>query len=235
MRRLGLFAKFWEPGQVKSRLAATVGTEKACLIYQTFLFHLVSKLQSVGTVREIVYSPSSKRDAFRSAIPDTWALHPQISGGLGERMRQYFLDCFQPNTERKSDASTTKQPEKLALIIGADIPQLEPDEINNAFRHLHSNDVVVGPSVDGGYYLLGMKNQAFDLFKGIAWSRPDVLTRTLDHLSQMNLSFHLLPPRNDVDEISDLDQLFVHLKSSNLPHLIQLRTKLQRILSDRAR
>ena len=87
---LGLFAKFWEPGRVKTRLAATLGDQLACELYQIFLFHLLETIVSVTDKTTVVFSPPNQQADFRAAISTDWSLEAQSEGDLGDRMRNFF-------------------------------------------------------------------------------------------------------------------------------------------------
>ena len=148
VNHLGLFAKFWEPGRVKTRLAATLGNQLACELYEIFLFHLLNSIAPVSDHTTVVFSPPDREADFRAAIAPDWMLEPQSEGDLGDRMRNFFAGQFSKDVP-------TKQKLKV-VVIGADCPQLSVTEIQTAFDELDNNDVVIGPSTDGGYYLLGM-------------------------------------------------------------------------------
>ena len=96
---LGMFAKFWLPGKVKTRLAATIGDQAACDVYQSFVRHLLVTLDQTAHLRIVVYSPPNCVDAWAQAVDDIakqghWNLTPQRDGDLGERMRAFFEDQF---------------------------------------------------------------------------------------------------------------------------------------------
>lgn len=89
------------------------------------------------------------------------------------------------------------------VIIGSDCAELTPDLLNLAYQKLEKNDLIAGPSEDGGYYLLGMNAFYGDLFEGIQWSTSKVLSQTLQKAKELALDFELLPERNDVDYEED--------------------------------
>ena len=194
---LGLFAKFWQPGRVKTRLAVSIGDEKACDLYFAFLNHLLRKLRAVGTDRRLVYSPPERETSFREILPDSWGLYPQSTGGLGTRMHSFFSDQFEL-------ARSPGQSVRKVVIIGADCPQIKSASVEQAFENLDHSSVVIGPSVDGGYYLLGMRETCFDIFTEIEWSTPTVLSSTIAHLERQKIDFAMLDPLEDVDELNSL-------------------------------
>jgi hypothetical protein len=96
--------------------------------------------------------------------------------------------------------------EKIALI-GSDHPTLSPEYLLKAFRLLKEKELVLGPRLDGGYYLIGMKRFHADILNGIAWSTKQVLSQTLNKAQKANISVGLLPPWYDVDNPEDLEKL----------------------------
>ena len=207
---LGLFAKFWQPGKVKTRLAASIGNQEACRIYQAFVQHLLSRLDRTGDNRFVVFTPTSSRTEFEHAIPGNWNLTPQVDGDLGMRMKGFFGARFE-------DTSTSANRTKV-IVIGADSPHLTAADIESAFIALDKSNVVIGPSNDGGYYLLGMTRVIPELFEGIDWSTETVFSETISRLKTLDEPFHVLPEKIDVDDISDLRALEQHLNSQSAPN-----------------
>ena len=208
---LGLFAKFWEPGRVKTRLAATLGDQLACQLYQIFLFHLLETVVSVTEQTTVVFSPAHQEAEFQAVISSAWSLEAQSEGDLGDRMRNFFSKRL-PGSDSAHGDDAAKQANKV-IAIGADCPQLPASEIQNAFDLLDEHDVVIGPSTDGGYYLLGMKGSMAEVFDKIDWSTPAVLAQTIERLDQQNKSHALLAARTDVDDEHDLQQMLDELSS----------------------
>lgn len=226
VNHLGLFAKFWEPGRVKTRLAATLGNQQACELYQVFLFHLLESVVSVTERTTVVFSPPEQQADFRAAISADWSLEPQTDGDLGDRMKNFF-------SQRLPDAGSETAQATKVIAIGADCPQLPAEEIQTAFDLLNENDVVIGPSTDGGYYLLGMKGSLVEVFDDIAWSTPEVLPQTIQRLDQQNKTYALLRERIDVDDQNDLQQMLAGLApTDNVPQSNQsLAEKVSAVLS----
>ena len=130
-------------------------------------------------------------------------LEPQSEGDLGDRMRNFFAGQFQNalSAERKTKV----------VVIGADCPQLSVTEIQTAFDKLDAHDVVIGPSTDGGYYLLGMQGGLAEVFDDIDWSTSNVLPQTTQRLDQQNKSYALLSAKTDVDDETALRQMLADL------------------------
>ena len=217
-RVIGLFAKYWEPGRVKTRLASSLGNEVATEVYIRFLNHLLQRFKDAFEQRWIVYSPSEQRSSFEdlcrdlqepasnqktesaSARSDTWQLTPQVDSDLGQRMKSFFEQQFEA-ADRKAKRS------RRIIVIGSDSPQLTETAIEEAFEQLKSHDVVIGPSTDGGYYLIGMRDRCHEIFHDIKWSDPTVYAETIARLAECRASYFVLPTLTDVDELDDLKSL----------------------------
>ena len=182
-----IFVKNPEKGKVKTRLAATVGDDKALSIYLELMRH----------TREIALATDVKRLLFYSQninTADAWSnenfeKHLQADGDLGDRMSAAFQTAL-------------AQSEK-AVIIGSDCASLTPEIVREAINALDENDFVVGPTFDGGYYLLGMKKIAPSLFEKVEWSTESVFTTTIDRIKALGASYHLTEKLSDIDYEED--------------------------------
>lgn len=198
MDHFGIFAKFWSPGKVKTRLGASIGLDQSALVYQAMLSDLVGRLQSVGDRRTVVYTPQNAEDAFLKLTQSTgnqWNLATQCDGPLGQRMTQFFQTTFAEKSTRN------------VVLIGSDCPTITPATCDLAWAALRHNDVVLGPTLDGGYYLIGMSEKFCDVFSGITYSTESVLDQTIALMKQRELKFELLPQLQDIDELPQLQQL----------------------------
>jgi rSAM/selenodomain-associated transferase 1 len=145
----------------------------------------------------ICYYPKDALDKFTMWLGSHYHYLPQKGDNLGQRMKRSFIDAFANNFEQ-------------AIIIGSDSPDLPLDYINEAFSSLKTHDVVIGPCLDGGYYLIGFAQNNFlpRAFEGIQWSTETVFSETMNVLSDEGLKIHILPKWSDVDTLSDLKTLF---------------------------
>lgn len=201
-RILGIFAKAWDAGKVKTRLGKTLGNETAAQVYfQLLVFHLL-RFGNVGDSRVLAYSPANDetRDRFSrlglSLKPrPEWDFIPQVEGDLGTRMTGFF--------QQQLDSSDQKC---RVILIGSDTPRLSAEIVNEAFELLADHDVVFGPSNDGGYYLVGMGTMAEAIFQDVDWSTDRVLQQSLAICKNEGLSFATLPELNDIDNEDDLKQ-----------------------------
>ncbi len=188
-----IFIKNPALGKVKTRLARTVGDEKALDIYLelTQITRQNAKILR-GVSRHVFYSDFYNHDD--EWANDTFQKHVQSGGDLGERMSNAFSDILKIY--------------KHAIIIGSDCPTLTTTILELAFEKLKTHDFVVGPSTDGGYYLLGFgQNNVNDfVFKNMEWSTDKVLPTTLKRIEENEKTVFLLPELTDVDEEKDWNQ-----------------------------
>ncbi len=138
MSHLGLFAKFWQPGQVKTRLASRLGKHKASQLYYAFLSHLLVRLGDCGDVRTIAYAPPDQKHEFARLTQDgLWGLVSQQGDDLGERMQHFFEWAMGGATSGRSERTKV-------VLIGSDTPQLDPSHVEQAFRALEDSEHRVG-------------------------------------------------------------------------------------------
>ena len=191
MRQLGLFAKYWEPGQVKTRLAMSIGEQAASRLYREFLATTVQTFQSFPAERILAYWPLEKRLEFKQLTGSRWNLAPQTAGDLGARMQAFLAGGLTAGREQ-------------IVLIGADSPTLSPETVQLAFESLDQHDVVIGPARDGGYYLIGCRRKIPGIFEDIHWGSADVFQQTIRKLDSSPLSYTILPEWYDVDRLDDL-------------------------------
>lgn len=199
---LGLFAKLWEPGQVKTRLAKTLGDQRAAEVYYYFIQTLITRLGHLADARYVAISPAAVQQDFRFAETSGWKLVPQVEGSLGQRLERFLHARF--------DCGFRK-----VVVLGTDSPDLPVDHVNLAFRLLDEAPVVLGPTEDGGYWLLGVADRVPPIFTEIPWSTPQVWSSTLDRLKKQKIAFRCLPTWYDVDEMPDLERLVRSLESAD--------------------
>ena len=186
-----IFIKNPEPGKVKTRLAATVGPEKAYQIYLKLLSLTIDTAMEVDADRQVWYS--SYIDSEDSISETDFKKRKQVGKNLGARMLHAFNSGFKEGYDN-------------IVIIGSDCPDVNPVLLEQAFNELSEYDLVIGPSADGGYYLLGMNKLQPELFRDIDWSTERVLKQTLEKAKSISLSVASLPELNDIDTIEDLEK-----------------------------
>lgn len=199
-RALALFVRAPTPGQVKTRLAPALTPEGAAALYRCFLLDTVALAMRGRSWETIIfYTPEEARQVLRDMVKEPLELVPQSRGDLGERMGQAFQELF-------------ARGHRLAVVIGGDLPTLPLGRLRAAFSALEQRPVVLGPSLDGGYYLIGLQAPQPELFEGVAWGTSKVLEQTVDRLNRLGLEVECLEPWYDVDTADDLHFLVSHLR-----------------------
>ena len=202
--RLLVFVRFPERGKVKTRLARSVGHDAALALYRCFVADAIALSRKSGRRLLVFYDPPGSREAMIHWLGSDLTYVAQAGSDLGGRMDAAFLRAFQDCMR--------------AVLIGSDCPDLPPVILDEAFTSLESHDVVIGPSVDGGYYLIGLSSTAQVLpaiFQGIDWGSSTVFEATLKSLARNGADVHILPRWRDIDERADLAALLS--RQSDLP------------------
>ena len=193
-----LFARDLILGQVKTRLSSLFDDETILRLYTCFVEDSLEKIRQVDNADCFVGISPSNISGFFDGIEDSdTRLFIQQGKDLGDKMRQAFVDRF-------SDGY------KKVVIIGSDSPSLPVSYINQALNS--DKDLMLGPSTDGGYYLIAMTGKVSEVFDGIAWGTEQVLDETLNRVKKAGVSLELLPVWYDVDFPEDLKFLKTHLE-----------------------
>jgi rSAM/selenodomain-associated transferase 1 len=184
------------PGLTKTRLCPPFTPESAAEFYRCLMLDtlaLVARFEDADHV--IAYAPLGARDYFRQQAPNGFRLVPQEGEDLGQRLANALHHHLALGYQR-------------VVIMNSDGPTLPLDSVEEAFSGLEKADITLGPSYDGGYYLIGMKRHHVELFQGISWSTEKVLAQTLAKCQESGLGVHCLPKWYDVDVGSDLQRLY---------------------------
>jgi len=186
-----IFARAPVAGEVKTRLARTVGDAAALQLYEAFLDDTCLVTQGLGARRVLAVAGDVAQPALeRLAKSQRLTIEPQADGDLGARL---------------THAVATHVAHGPVVVIGSDAPTLPRRYLHQALDALADADVVLGPSDDGGYYLVGARVAVPELFRDVPWSTPAVLATTRARLGER--AHVLLPPWYDVDEAPDLERL----------------------------
>ncbi len=188
-----LFVKAAEKGKVKSRLAPVVGEEAALEIYKQFVAAALETIERTGCGYRVCFYPPDARQQVEDWLGPGRIYRPQEGADLGERMKNAFIRSFSEGVER-------------AVLVGSDIPEVTPALLRDALESLNTHDAVIGPALDGGYYLIGFNARSFlpRVFDGIAWSRDGVFGQTADVFKKAGTNVHALPLLQDIDTAEDL-------------------------------
>ncbi len=184
-----VFVKAPRPGTVKTRIAKTAGAARACAIYRELVGNV---LQCLGSIRgaQLRFAPDDAANEIKPWLRADWTAIPQGGGDLGERLQRAFADAFTSGAER-------------VVIVGSDCPEVCAADIEAACQQLKTHDLVLGPAVDGGYWLIGMHARQPELFRAIAWSSDEVLAQTLARAKSLGLRIQLLRILGDIDTEAD--------------------------------
>jgi len=188
-----LFAKEPAEGEVKTRLAREIGAVRATSLYDALLRDSVERFRGAGARLALSFSPAKAAGFFGELAPDALLL-VQPEGDLGARMASAFERAFDLGFER-------------VAVVGTDAPHVDPDWIEGAFERLREVPLALGPTADGGYWLVGLSRPAPELFEGVRWGTRHVLDETRRRAEHLTLDLAELQETFDVDRPEDLAPL----------------------------
>lgn len=195
-------------GQTKTRLESHLTAAECADLHRAFLRDINSKFLNLKKAYSrldlyLSYTPEANQNLFKDLIDDEFIRIPQRGKNLGDRMYNAVADAYQKSS-------------LPVIITGSDLPLLDLDIFTEALAGLKERDIVIGPSKDGGYYLLGMKKPEKSLFNFEDWGNQSVLEKTIKEASRHNLKCHFLPEASDVDtfkELLDLRSKLININS----------------------
>jgi uncharacterized protein len=198
-------------GRVKTRLVPPLSYEQAAELYRALLLDQLANLKNfTAAERYIAYAPDDLEPLMRDLGGDEFQYLPQRGDDLGARMEHLFSDLQSRGHSR-------------IILIGSDLPTLPLQILNDAFTRLSSLDtqVVLGPSRDGGYYLVGMNQPTPAIFENMTWSHDRVLAQTTERLTRLGVGFGLTASWFDLDTVDDLRRLLdpaIAAQTAAMPH-----------------
>jgi len=180
------------PGRTKTRMMEVLSGEECAAFHTACLEDICKTVSATGITSYLYYTGGSveKFSKQNIACMRSFDMRQQGGGDLGERMY--------------SAASRILTKHDGVIILGADIPEIDSKLLVDALKQLDGCDVVIGPSFDGGYYLIGLKKAYRNIFNGIPWGSPFVMETTLLEVERSGLSCGLLTPMTDIDTWDDL-------------------------------
>jgi uncharacterized protein len=193
---LAVMAKAPISGTVKTRLVPFLSIDEAAELSRALLVDQMEHLHALSSsALYLVFSPPEAGEMMRQLAPLSFELFPQNGGDLGARMAHAFETLFAKG-------------HKKIILIGGDLPPVPLTYFDDAYEFLNSPErrVVLGPSRDGGYYLVGM-NDPVKIFQDMTWSHDEVLAQTVAKLAELGISMHQLPLWFDVDTPADIERL----------------------------
>ncbi|NEO87562.1 MAG: glycosyltransferase [Spirulina sp. SIO3F2] len=192
-----VFTRSPEPGKTKTRLIPALGPDGAANLQRQMTEHTLRQAQiwqEHSEHRVEVHFTGSSREQMQQWLGSQWYYLPQAEGGLGDRL----ASAIQPHL-------THSQGQNSVLVIGIDCPGINPTILSQATTALTTHDIVLGPTTDGGYYLIGLRQWQPSLFADIAWSTDQVFKETCDRAQQLHLTVATLALLRDVDYPEDLE------------------------------
>jgi rSAM/selenodomain-associated transferase 2/rSAM/selenodomain-associated transferase 1 len=193
--RVIIFGRYPRPGRVKTRLIPALGPAGAAELQRRLTEKTLETVTKVASNRDIDvefrFEGGRARD-LRRWLRNEVVFSGQGPGGLGERMHNAFIDAFRGGCRR-------------VVLLGTDIPDLKTDHLSEAFSALRHKDLVLGPSTDGGYWLMGLR-RPIDLFRDIEWGTGKVLEQTLALENGNGPTAYQLESLRDLDTVEDLRQ-----------------------------
>jgi len=193
-QHLIIFTRYPEPGKTKTRLIPALGTLGAADLQRQMTEHTISQvkeLQKASAISVEVRFAGGDTQLMQDWLGFGLVYQPQGEGDLGDRITQSLLNAFESGAEK-------------VIIIGTDCPGVNAQILATAFEQLHAFDLVLGPAIDGGYYLIGLQQPIPELFANIEWGTAQVFQKTVDIAEVLNLSNVYLPTLADVDRPEDL-------------------------------
>jgi hypothetical protein len=200
---VAVFAKAPDPGRVKTRLSPALRPGEAADLYRALLLDTIDVVESAGSRLFVAFTPGTSRRPLERLLGSRRRLLPQPPGDLGARL-EGVLERLQAEAGPR------------AIVVGSDCPGLTPERLREAWDALGSKPVVLGPALDGGFYLLGLSGPQPGLLRGIPWSTGGVLDATRGQAASRGLDVHELPAERDLDTPDDLFEWFAEARASKL-------------------
>jgi uncharacterized protein len=192
---IAVMAKWPEPGNVKTRLCPPLTPEQAADLYEAFFLDTVSLVSGIEHADVFVaYDPDTAKDFFSRILSPTVKCIPQVVGDLGKKLLRTSSIVFSHGYRK-------------VIMLASDTPHLPQDYIRLALVLLDDTEVILGPCDDGGYYLIGLRFPAPEVFAGIPWSTAEVLDLTIHRAREAGMKYELLPPCYDIDTWEDAQRL----------------------------
>ena len=203
-----MFLKEPQPGRVKTRLAQTLGDRAASDVARACAELLCARLSDYRDEATVCVHPPEAVARLHAWLGSAWTAQPQHGATLGERLDRAIGDARRDGAQH-------------VVVIGTDSPWLAAADIEQAFEALASSDVVLGPTEDGGYYLIGVRGHWPALFEDIDWSTDRVLQQTLARAERLGLSVQLLRSGYDVDRYEDLQRFLADAAAADAAPALQ--------------
>lgn len=193
-QHLIIFTRYPEPGKTKTRLIPALGAVGAANLQRQMTEYTLLQVEALAKTTPMSWEVRFTGGNYQLMVDwlgDDLLYHAQGEGNLGSRMGRSLTQAYKSGAQK-------------VIIIGVDCPGINAHILTQAFEQLHTHDLVLGPAIDGGYYLIGLCRPFPELFVNIDWGTSQVLQQTLNIAQELKISVSLLPPLADVDLPEDL-------------------------------
>ncbi len=204
--KLIIFTRYPEPGKTKTRLIPVLGKEGAAHLHRQLAEGAIAQAKKLQNYRKLsleVHFTGGDKQLMEDWLGKDIFYYNQVAGDLGIKMATALQTSFNHGSEK-------------VIIIGTDCPDLKAEILAKAFEELEGHDLVFGPALDGGYYLIGLRKFVGEIFKEINWGTAEVLGQSVAIAQALNLSLAYLPPLGDIDRPEDLAMLDLEYLSMTL-------------------
>lgn len=205
------FVKIPEIINIKTKLTAFMDNKKAYLLHKSFLIDAINMIDKIPVKLFIYFTPEDKLFKLKTLLKKKYTYMLQKGNNLGERIINATTDLIDDNFEK-------------IIIITSDIPNITKEILDEALFCLDHNDIVIGPSADGGYYLIGFNKNSFDKknFSEIKWNTEKVLQSTIEKIILNKKRFAILPELREINTFNDIEEFYI--KNSLINNSETLRT-----------
>ncbi len=198
-KALIIFTRVPIPGQTKTRLMPFLDGEQCAGLHTCFLKDILQKAQQVDATLFLFYTPRDEKGLLQKAVGNEIICLPQYGADLGQKMKNAIGSVLRLGFEK-------------VILMGSDVPHIHPETLNNAFDSLDQKDIVIHPTFDGGYYLIGMKREYESIWQIERYGTNTVIYDTLQHMKNERLSTAVGQMYYDVDDKEDLCRLYRDMK-----------------------
>ena len=219
-KALILFTRVPIPGQTKTRLMPFLSGEECAKVHTKFVQDIYAKSKMVDADVFVFYTPRDEQKLLEQYLDSEAIFLPQHGDDLGQRMKNAIGIALRMGYEK-------------VVLIGTDIPQIHPETLKNAFDSLDEKDIVIHPTFDGGYYLIGMKQEYDSIWKIERYGTNTVIYDTLQHMKNEKLSTAVGQMYYDVDDKNDLKHLYEDIKKGSVCNCPNTMAYLEQELKER--
>ena len=195
-----IFTRVPIPGQTKTRLMPFLSGEECANLHTCFIRDAYAKAKQANADVFVYYTPEEEKGLLYQVFEEEVKAFPQYGEDLGERMKRAIGDVLHMGYEK-------------VLLIGTDIPHVKTETFEQAFADLDASEIVIHPTLDGGYYLIGMKKEYDSIWKVKRYGTNTVIHDTLQHMTDEGLNVAVGQVYYDIDEKDDLKQLYCDMKN----------------------